>query len=256
MIVQNKRADSRTEAEAVCKLHLETLEHLRLEPDLCRPAGARLQNLAEEFLQLSTQECNMRSDELSDRIVSYGERFSACLVAAAIEQTGTPALPVASSDFLMTGDIFCQAEPMLQETRLAGRNLLLPLVAKGIIPVVTGFFGATYDGRITTLGRNSSDFSGAIVAYVLDAKEFIVWTDVDGIYSTNPKESKEAQLLHELSYEEAYTLATNGAKVLHAKVLPLAAKTGMTIWVRNTFDPLARGTRIRSLQSAPQAGAA
>ena len=80
----------------------------------------------------------------------------------------------------------------------------------------------------------------------MDADELVIWTDVDGIYTANPNESPEARLLHELSYDEAHALAASGAKVLHAKVLPLAAETEMVVWVRNTFNPLARGTRIAS----------
>ena len=119
----------------------------------------------------------------------------------------------------------------------AGEKILLPLLEAGIVPVVTGFIGATQDGRITTLGRNSSDFSGALIAHVVDAEELVIWTDVDGIYTANPKESAEAKLLHELSYDEAHALAASGAKVLHPHVLPLAAQTEMTVWVRNTFKP-------------------
>jgi aspartate kinase len=88
---------------------------------------------------------------------------------------------------------------------------------------------------------------------VVDAEELVIWTDVDGIYTANPRESQEAQLLHELSYDEAHALAASGAKVLHPHVLPLAAQTGMTVWVRNTFKPQARGTRIGS---QPTGGAA
>src|SRR5439155_11334207 len=127
------------------------------------------------------------------------------------------------------------------------------------VPVVTGFIGATPDGRITTLGRNSSDFSGAIVAHVVNADELVIWTDVDGIYTANPTESAEAHLLHELSYDEARALAASGAKVLHAKVLPLAAETELVVWVRNTFNPQARGTRIgspRVPETSPHGGAA
>lgn len=102
---------------------------------------------------------------------------------------------------------------------------------------------------MTTLGRNSSDFSGALIAHVVDAQELVIWTDVDGIYTANPHESGEAKLLHELSYDEAHALAENGAKVLHPGVLPLAAQMEMTVWVRNTFKPDARGTRIGSQQN-------
>jgi aspartate kinase len=182
--------------------------------------------------------------ELSDRLASYGERFAARLFAAALEKSGVAAVPVASSDFVLTCNNFRDAQPQFHQTRQRGRDLLLPLLEAGIVPVVTGFIGATPDGRITTLGRNSSDFSGAIVADVVNANELVIWTDVDGIYTANPRQSAEARLLHELSYDEAHALAAAGAKVLHAKVLPLAAESQMVVWVRNTFNPEFRGTRI------------
>jgi bifunctional aspartokinase / homoserine dehydrogenase 1 len=177
-------------------------------------------------------------------LASYGERFSARLFAAALEKSGVPAVPVSSSEFVLTCDTFRDADPQIQETRRQGREILLPLFADGIVPVVTGFIGATRDGRVTTLGRNSSDFSGALIAHVVDADELVIWTDVDGIYTANPRETAEAKLLHELSYDQAHALAAAGAKVLHAKVLPLAAETEMVVWVRNTFNPHVRGTRI------------
>jgi aspartate kinase len=184
------------------------------------------------------------SAESSDRLASFGERLSARLFAAALEKLKFASVPVTSSEFVLTSDTFRDAQPHLEQSRQRGRKILLPLLTEGAVPVVTGFIGATPDGRITTLGRNSSDFSGAIVAYVVDADELVIWTDVDGIYSANPQESAEARLLHELSYDEAHALARGGAKVLHPKVLPLAAESEMVVWVRNTFNPQARGTRI------------
>src|SRR5262249_60193077 len=136
------------------------------------------------------------------------------LFAAALEKSGVAAVPVASSDFVLTCDTFRDAQPHIEESRERGREVLLPLLEAGIVPVVTGFIGATPDGRITTLGRNSSDYSGAIVAHLVDADELVIWTDVDGIYTANPQESAEARLLHEMSYDEAHALAASGAKVL------------------------------------------
>jgi len=182
--------------------------------------------------------------ELADRLASFGERFSARLFAAALEKSGVASVPVSSSDFVLTCDTFRDAKPHLEKTRERGRAILLPLLEDSLVPVVTGFIGATPDGRITTLGRNSSDFSGAIIAHVVDAEELVIWTDVDGLYTANPHVSAEAKLLHDLSYDEAHALAASGAKVLHPHVLPLAAETEMTIWIRNTFKPHARGTRI------------
>ncbi|HEY6267610.1 MAG TPA: aspartate kinase [Candidatus Acidoferrum sp.] len=250
-----KLAHARREAEFVLDLHLDVLHDLRLgESDDLR-VRRELQLLGRDLLHEVPVHASVAAGaDLFDRLASFGERFSARLFAAALEKSGVPAVPVTSSDFVLTCDTFREAQPHLEQTKHRGRDVLLPLLDAGIVPVVTGFVGATPDGRITTLGRNSSDFSGAIIAHVVDADELVIWTDVDGIYTANPNESAEARLLHELSYDEAHALAASGAKVLHAKVLPLAAETEMVVWVRNTFNPQARGTRIgspRSLALAP-----
>jgi bifunctional aspartokinase / homoserine dehydrogenase 1 len=184
-----------------------------------------------------------------DRLASFGERYSSRLFAAALGKLNVVAVPVASSDFVLTCDNFRDAKPNVVETKRRGYEILQPLLEAGLVPVVTGFIGATNDGRITTLGRNSSDFSAALIAHVVDAEELVIWTDVDGVYTVNPNESSEAMLLHELTYDEAHALATSGAKVLYPDVLPLAAKTQLTVWVRNTFKPEGRGTRIGSQQN-------
>jgi bifunctional aspartokinase / homoserine dehydrogenase 1 len=261
-LAQGRLAYARREAELVLDLHLGVLHDLQLDEDVDRIAVTgnndlrvrrELQLLGRDLLhEVPVHGCVVATAELFDRLASFGERFSARLFAAALEKLGIAAVPVTSSDFVLTCDTFRDAQPHLDVTKQRGRELLLPLLDAGIVPVVTGFIGATPDGRITTLGRNSSDFSGAIIAHVVDADELVIWTDVDGIYTANPKESAEAKLLHELSYDEAHALATSGAKVLHAKVLPLAAETEMVVWIRNTFNPQARGTRISSPR-APRA---
>ena len=241
------RTDARRDAECVVHLHAQVLRDLQLPSKEHDRVERELQSLGKDFLHDASPEFQPSPAErasLQDRLASYGERFSARLFAAALEKSGVPAVPVCSSEFVLTCDTFRDARPQLKETRRRGREILLPLFADGLVPVVTGFIGATSDGRVTTLGRNSSDFSGALIASVVDASELIVWTDVDGVYTANPRESAEARLLHELSYEEAHALASSGAKVLHAKVLPLAAETEMVVWVRNTFNPQSRGTRI------------
>jgi aspartokinase/homoserine dehydrogenase 1 len=249
-LADGKFAHARREAEFVLDLHLDVLQDLRLgESDDLR-VRRELQLLGRDLLhEIPVHASVLAGADLFDRLASFGERFSARLFAAAIEKSGVPAVPVTSSEFVLTCDTFREAQPHLAQTKQRGRDVLLPLLDAGIVPVVTGFIGAAPDGRITTLGRNSSDFSGAIIAHVIDADELVIWTDVDGIYTANPNESAEARLLHELSYDEAHALAAGGARVLHAKVLPLAAETEMVVWVRNTFNPQARGTRIGSPRS-------
>jgi bifunctional aspartokinase / homoserine dehydrogenase 1 len=251
---KNERALS--EAEAVLRTHLDVLHDLSLDSDEQDRVARDLSSLGRDLLhEVSVRRHSAAAPaaaELFDRLASFGERLSARLFAAALEHSGVAAVPVSSSEFVLTCDTFRDAKPNLEQTRQRGREVLLPLLADSIVPVVTGFIGATPDGRITTLGRNSSDFSGAIVAHVVEADELVIWTDVDGIYTANPNESAQAHLLHDLSYEDAHALALSGAKVLHPHVLPLAEETEMTVWVRNTFKPQARGTRIGPVPAGAQ----
>jgi aspartate kinase len=241
----NQRA--RPEAQALLRLHHDVLGDLPLDADDRARVGRELDSLGQDLLhEIPAQGYAAAGPELLDRLASFGERLASRLFAAALECCGVSAVPVASSEFVLTCDTFQDAKPQLEQTRRRGRDVLVPLLRDGIVPVVTGFIGSTPDGRITTLGRNSSDFSGAIIAHVVKADELVIWTDVDGIYTENPNESAQARLLHDLSYDEAHALAANGAKVLHPHVLPLAAETEMTVWVRNTFKPHVRGTRIAS----------
>jgi aspartokinase/homoserine dehydrogenase 1 len=238
-------ANARKEAEQIVQLHQNVLCELQLAEEAFDRVQRELRFLGHDLLHEASVPRRAGADAaLLDRLASFGERLSARLFAAALEKIGVPAVPVASSDFIVTCDTFRDAQPHLAQSRKRGCEVLLPLLEAGIVPVVTGFIGATPDGRITTLGRNSSDFSGAIIAHVVGAEELVIWTDVDGIYTANPHESEEARLLHNMSYDEAHALAAAGAKVLHPRVLPLAAETEMTVWVRNTFKPHVRGTRI------------
>jgi aspartokinase/homoserine dehydrogenase 1 len=260
-LVDRKNQKARAEADAVLRLHSDVLENLRLDAAHHDRVAYQIASLGRDLLhEVPAQGCVAAGPELFDRLASFGERFSARLFAAALERSGVPAVPVSSSDFVLTCETFRDAQPHLELTKRRGREVLVPLLEEGIVPVVTGFIGATPDGRITTLGRNSSDFSGAIVAHVVDADELVIWTDVDGIFTADPTESAQARLLHDLSYDEAHALAASGAKVLHPRVLPLAAETKMTVWVRNTFKPHVRGTRIgsarKSISPSQQGGAA
>jgi aspartate kinase len=247
---RNEFAKAREAAQNVVALHLDVLNGLQLSEHEHAQVQHELKLLARDLLHETPMRGPVTVDPaLFDRLASFGERFCARLFAAALNKLGIVAVPVASSDFVLTCDTFQDAKPHFGQTRERGREILVPLLESGIVPVVTGFIGSTPDGRITTLGRNSSDFSGALIAHVVDAEELVIWTDVDGIFTACPRETAEAKLLHELSYDEAHALAASGAKVLHPNVLPLAAEHDMTVWVRNTFKPHLRGTRIGPAQN-------
>src|SRR5215472_4137408 len=173
-LARGKLAHARREAEVVLELHLEVLQDLRLDEERDRHVRHELQLLACDLLhEVVGRDKGAASAEFSDWLTSFGERFSARLFAAALQKLEVASVPVSSSDFVLTCDTFRDAQPHLEQTKLRGKRILLPLLKEGAVPVVTGFIGATPDGRITTLGRNSSDFSGAIVAHVVHADELV-----------------------------------------------------------------------------------
>ena len=181
---------------------------------------------------------------LLDAISGIGEMLAAPLLSGAISARGRGSQPVDATDVVVTSDQFGGAEPLMDGTRAKTRTTLEPLLAKGDIPVVTGFIGATADGVMTTLGRGGSDYSASIIGAAMDADEVWIWTDVDGVMTANPAEVPEARTLAEISYSEASELAYYGAKVLHYKTILPAFRQRIPVRILNSFNPGHRGTRV------------
>jgi aspartate kinase len=179
-----------------------------------------------------------------DSVVSFGERMSHLIVTAALRQHGVNAKAFDAGELLVTDDNYHNAIPFWSATEANIRAKLLPELDKGVTPVITGFIGATQNGVYTTLGRGGSDYSAAIFAAFVDSDEFIIWTDVDGVMTTDPRIDKRAQVLPYVSYQEVGELAYYGAKVLHPKTVQPILDRGIPIRVRNTFNPAAPGTLI------------
>lgn len=188
-----------------------------------------------------------------DAISSLGERLSAPMVAAALQERGVPSGAIEATELIRTDAGHGSAEPHMAATRELCHARLRPLLQNGIVPVVTGFIGATAEGRLTTLGRGGSDYSAAILGAALDANEVTIWTDVDGLMTADPRLVPGAPTIAEISYREAAELARCGAKVLHPKTLSPVGESGIPIWIRNTFAPERRGTRITPAGPATEA---
>jgi len=152
---------------------------------------------------------------------------------------------------IVTDAVFGNATPIMPETRKKADQVVRPLLERGTIAVMTGFNGATVDGRPTTLGRGGSDFSASILAAALDAAELWIWTDVDGIMSADPRSVADARVLDSLTYSEAAELAYNGAKVLHPRTLAPLIERQIPVWSKNSFNLKHPGTRIVSSVEAP-----
>jgi aspartate kinase len=179
-----------------------------------------------------------------DSISSLGERLSAPLVAAALMVCGVKSEAIEASEVIVTDSCHGDANPCMDATRELCQARLRELLRRGIVPVVTGFIGATPEGVLTTLGRGGSDYSATILAAALGAEEVIIWTDVDGMMTADPRVVYTACTIPEISYREAAELAHFGAKVLHPKTLNALAQCGIPVWIRNTFAPQRPGTRI------------
>jgi bifunctional aspartokinase / homoserine dehydrogenase 1 len=180
-----------------------------------------------------------------DEVVSHGERMSVRLVAAALREIGVAADAIDASSVIVTDEAFGSATPLRRETLQRAAETIAPLLSAGIVPVVTGFIGATRAGKTTTLGRNSSDFSATVLADAIDADEVSIWTDVDGVFDCDPRlTAGQATLLDELSYEEAMELAQRGAKVLHPRTIEPLIEKKIALRIRNTFNHQHPGTWI------------
>jgi len=179
-----------------------------------------------------------------DAISSLGERLSAPLVAAALCEKGLKSESVEATDCIVTDEYHGGAEPLMDLTSAKSQARLLPLLARSVVPVVTGFLGATNGGELTTLGRGGSDYSATILGAALGAREVIIWTDVEGVLTADPRLVEEARTIPVISYREAAELAYFGAKVLHPKTLKPVVQAEIPVWIRNSFAPQKLGTKI------------
>jgi len=185
-----------------------------------------------------------------DAVASFGELLSASILAAMLRERGLRAQAVTATELIVTDETFGAATPLMDSTRQRLQERIKPLVARGVIPVVTGFVGATESGVTTTLGRGGSDFAAAIIGAGLGAEEVWIWSDVNGILTADPNIVPQAQTLTELSYAEAADLAYYGADVLHPKTIRPVRELGIPLRILNSFDPAQPGTLILESPSA------
>lgn len=206
----------------------------------------QIRHLVAEFNDLCRQIFQAReaSPYLLDAVSGLGERMAVRVLAGALESSGVPAEHVEATQLIVTNDQFMNAQPEMKTTQRKTCQVLLPLLEKTYIPVVTGFIAATQDGVSTTLGRGGSDYTAAILAAALAAKETWIWTDVDGVMTADPNLVPDARTIPELTYPEIAEMANLGAKVLHPKTIQPILQEGGVLRVRNTFNPEHPGTLL------------
>ena len=184
---------------------------------------------------------------ISDLIVSYGERLSSRIVAAAFRQRGIVAAHVDAREIIVTDSEFQKATPLDDIIEKRAQEKLMPLLDAGKVPVMGGFIAANEAGLTTTLGRGGSDYTGALVGGALESETIEIWTDVDGIMTADPRVCSDALRVKVISFEEAAELAYFGAKVLHPATILPAVKKNIPVLVLNSRNAACEGTRIISV---------
>lgn len=230
-----KGDDVSKELDEIKKTHHETLKDLELKEDL-------VDNVLGEFFSAIDKIFVMKktNPELMDLVQSFGERLSCRLVAAYLTKIGVEAEAYDAYDIgMVTNPEYGNAEPLPDTEEKIG-DILKKIT---VLPVITGFIGKDSSGQVTTLGRGGSDYTAAIIGAALGVSVEI-WTDVNGVMTTDPRVVKEAKTIKEISFNEASELAYFGGRVLHPKTIWPAVKKNIPVKVLNSFEPEHEGTTI------------
>jgi bifunctional aspartokinase / homoserine dehydrogenase 1 len=241
--------DERTVASLISQLRSRHAEVVRALLPAGRGRAEMLALVADMFQELEALAQGLRlvrdlTARTQDYLVSRGERLSARMVAAALELGGGRARYVDATDLIHTDAAFGQASPDFARIDRTAQKVLQPLLARGTIPVVPGFLGAAPDGEVTTLGRGGSDLTATLLARAVGASRVLLWKDVPGLLTADPRVVPDARVIPQLHAREAAELAYYGAKVLHPRALiPLAGRR-ISIHVRPFADPSSSGTEV------------
>jgi len=229
--------------QALGKRHITTLEGAA--PASVAEVGAVIEERLENLQNILFAVFNLRelTPRSKDYIITFGERLLAPILSAAIRERGIPST------------VFDGCEAGILTTPNHGESTALPESDERIqarigsrlktgIPVIMGFMGCTHEGIVTTLGRSGSDYSASIIGAGIDADEIWIWTDVDGIMTSDPRVIHDARVLKNVSFIEVMELSYFGAKVMHPRSIDPAMRKNILVRVKNTFNPTHPGTMI------------
>jgi len=229
---------------AIRERHVETVKAL-LETEYSE-VSKRVESITAELEHFVRGVAAVRelSPRSSDCLLSFGELLSSEIVAAALAARGLDAVWVDARECIVSDAMHTRARPLFEPTKEHLEAKLSPVLVKSRIPVLGGFIAATQEGIPTTLGRGGSDFSAAIVGASLNAERIEIWTDVEGMMTTDPRLCAEARTIRQISFNEAAELAYFGAKVLHPATLLPAIEQNIPVYILNSRNLKSKGTRI------------
>ncbi|MFA0441146.1 lysine-sensitive aspartokinase 3 [Vibrio sp. 10N.286.49.C2] len=211
----------------------------------------RINALIEKITTLSEVACIDVTAKLTDHLVACGERMSTHILSQLMKERGINAIRFDIREVLRTDSNYGKAEPDLEATKILADTKLIPLCQEHVV-ITQGFIGADADGETTTLGRGGSDYSAALIAEAVEASGLEIWTDVPGIYTTDPRIAPNARPIPEISFSEASEMANFGAKILHPSTLLPALRHQIPVFVGSSKAPQDGGTWVRqTVESAP-----
>lgn len=250
--VDNQRGYRRIAATLRTR-HLALVEHLPLGQQERTALKADIDRLLFEMLDDCQTVANTPSEslspEISDRIVGVGERLSARIIAALLRQNDMRGVAIDGTDVIVTDNVHGNASPIINLTKQRIETNLLPMLTRDIIPVVAGYIGTTVEGKPTTIGRGGSDYTASVLAITSEADEVWIWSDVDGMMSTDPREIEAARVIETMSYDEVAELAYFGARILHSRMIYPLQKNSIPLRVKNVYKPQLLGTLIHHSES-------
>ncbi|MEP8705417.1 lysine-sensitive aspartokinase 3 [Enterobacter roggenkampii] len=225
--------------DALRKIQFDILERLQ-NPNVIRE---EVERLLENITTLAEAASLATSTALTDELVSHGELMSTLLFVEIMRERNVQAQWFDVRKIMRTSDRFGRAEPDVEALAELTSQQLAPRLADGIV-ITQGFIGSEAKGRTTTLGRGGSDYTAALLGEALHATRVDIWTDVPGIYTTDPRVVSAAKRIDVIAFEEAAEMATFGAKVLHPATLLPAVRSDIPVFVGSSKDPKAGGTLV------------
>ncbi|MCI2289893.1 MULTISPECIES: lysine-sensitive aspartokinase 3 [Enterobacter] len=225
--------------DALRKIQFDILERLQ-NPNVIRE---EVERLLENITTLAEAASLATSTALTDELVSHGELMSTLLFVEIMRERNIQAQWFDVRKVMRTSDRFGRAEPDVEALAELTNQQLAPRLEEGIV-ITQGFIGSEAKGRTTTLGRGGSDYTAALLGEALHATRVDIWTDVPGIYTTDPRVVSAAKRIDVIAFEEAAEMATFGAKVLHPATLLPAVRSDIPVFVGSSKDPKAGGTLV------------
>ena len=252
--------DPSTTLAAMKQRHLEALDVIVKEDAAHASVAARIDEIFEGATQLLNeapgQGSGQGTERLGDQLMAIGEDLTVELTVAALKAEGIPAAVLNAREVVWTNSEFGAAVPDLESIRKLAPSNILPLVEGGCVPVVQGFIGSEASGATTTLGRGGSDFTATLLGAALGSPEVVIWTDVDGILSGDPRLVGDSRVVPDVGSEEVVELSYFGARVIHPAAAKHAIASNLPLRIKNSFAPERSGTLVHSDRGAAAAFAA